>query len=300
MGDRLTGRSSLRLARPFRAFVVSFGPIIRFLNSIANLVIRAFGVEPQDERAMAHSPTDLMLLLNESAGHGDIDKRGPSLLTRSLELSGLTAADAMTLRRDIVDDPGRGDRWPRWPPRRTAPAAPASSSTTTTSIMPRLHARQGPAPPRARNLAVDPVRSMVRPLKVTPEHHRLEDLLVEMRTERFHISLVVDEHGTVVGLVSLEDVFEELIGDFDDESDDRLGDCDEHGDGSVPRQRHAAPGRSSPSDRDRRCRTGTGRRSPGYVDRRASTRSRRRETAFAPNRRVHRRSRWTGTPSTRC
>jgi CBS domain containing-hemolysin-like protein len=63
------------------------------------------------------------------------------------------------------------------------------------------------------------VGALVRPLEVTPEHHRLEDLLVEMQTERFHISLVVDEHGTVVGLVSMEDVIEELIGDFDDESD---------------------------------------------------------------------------------
>ena len=63
-------------------------------------------------------------------------------------------------------------------------------------------------------------RSLVRPLMVTPDHHLLEDLLVEMRTERKHISVTVDEHGTVVGLVTLEDVFEELIGDFDDESDD--------------------------------------------------------------------------------
>jgi len=58
---------------------------------------------------------------------------------------------------------------------------------------------------------------------VTPEHHGLADLLVEMRTGRHHIALVVDEHGTVVGVVTLEDLLEELIGDFDDESDRRLG-----------------------------------------------------------------------------
>jgi CBS domain containing-hemolysin-like protein len=76
-------------------------------------------------------------------------------------------------------------------------------------------------------------RSLVRALMVTPDHHRLEDLLVEMRTDRQHISVAVDEHGTVVGLVTLEDVFEELIGDFHDESDDRLGDCVQHADGSF-------------------------------------------------------------------
>ena len=56
--------------------------------------------------------------------------------------------------------------------------------------------------------------------------------LRSMRTERKHISVAVDEHGVVVGLVTLEDVFEELIGDFDDESDDRLSDCAQHADGS--------------------------------------------------------------------
>ena len=73
--------------------------------------------------------------------------------------------------------------------------------------------------------------SMARPIMVTPEHHGLEDLLLEMRTRRQHISLVVDEHGMVLGLVTLEDVIEELIGDFDDESDRRLGDAERLADG---------------------------------------------------------------------
>ena len=60
-----------------------------------------------------------------------------------------------------------------------------------------------------------------------------EDLLLEMRTNRAHITLVVDERGTVVGLVTLEDVLEELIGDFDDESDQRLEDCEQLADGSF-------------------------------------------------------------------
>ena len=65
--------------------------------TIANLVVKAVGVEPQDERAMAHSPSDLLLLLDESAGHGGLAATEHELLTRSLELSGLTASDAMTV-----------------------------------------------------------------------------------------------------------------------------------------------------------------------------------------------------------
>ena len=225
-------RSSLLLARPFRAFVRVFQPIIWFLNSVANVVVRLVGVEPQDERAMAHSPTDLILLLNESAGHGDIKAEDHQLLTRSLELSGLTAADAMTVRRDIVSMPAEAT---------AAEVAAEAHRTGRTRIVIHekdldhclgfIHAKDLL---RLENgvWATTSARSMIRPLMVTPEHHRLEDLLVEMRSERKHISVAVDEHGVVVGLVTLEDVFEELIGDFDDESDDRLHDCAQNADGS--------------------------------------------------------------------
>ena len=77
---------------------------------MANVTVRAVGVEPQDDRAMAHSPADLLLLLEESAGHGGIAAQDHELLTRSLELSGLTSSDAMTARRDIVAVPADATR----------------------------------------------------------------------------------------------------------------------------------------------------------------------------------------------
>ncbi len=81
--------------------------------------------------------------------------------------------------------------------------------------------------------ATEQLGPLARRIMVTPEQHGLEDLLLEMRTERQHIAVVVDEHGVVVGLVTLEDVLEELIGDFDDESDQRLEDCERLDDGSF-------------------------------------------------------------------
>lgn len=223
--------SSLVLARSFRLFVTVFRPIIELLNWLANLVVRAVGVEPQDARAMAHSPGDLLLLIEESAGHGGIAAQDHELLARSLELSGLTAADAMTVRRDIVA---------------------VAADVTAVEVAAEAH-RTGRTRVVVHEGDLDHVRgfvhakdvlrlpngtwsstlagSITRPIMVTPEHHRLEDLLLEMRTERHHIALVVDEHGLVVGLLTLEDVIEELIGDFDDESDRRLGDCQQLPDG---------------------------------------------------------------------
>ena len=225
--------SALKLTRPFRAFVTVFRPVIWFMNTIANGVIKVFGVEPQDELAMAHSPDDLRLLLDESAGHGGLAATEHDLLTRSLQLSGLTASDAMTVRRDIIAVSADS----------TADIAAAEAHRTGRSriivfeddldhVKGFVHAKDLLRLPNG-TWSTTTVGNIARRVMVTPEQHRLEDLLLEMRTERQHVALVIDEHGTVVGLVTLEDVIEELIGDFDDESDQRLGDCVDLGDGSY-------------------------------------------------------------------
>jgi CBS domain containing-hemolysin-like protein len=224
-------KSALLLARPFRLFVGLLRPLIRFLNGLANITVKAFGVEPQDERAMAHSPSDLLLLIEESADHGGIAADEHELLARSLELSGLMAADAMTVRRDIVAVGAEA----------TAELVAAEAHRTGRT---RIVVHEGDLDHvrgfvHAKDLlrlehgtwASTLVGTLTRPIMVTPEHHGLEDLLLEMRTRRQHISLVVDEHGMVMGLVTLEDVIEELIGDFDDESDRRLGDAEALADG---------------------------------------------------------------------
>jgi CBS domain containing-hemolysin-like protein len=222
--------SALTLARPFRAFALVFRPVIAVLNLMANGLVRLVGVEPQPELAMAHAPADLLLLLEESAGHGAIAAEEHRLLSRSLELSGLDAGAAMTPRRDIV----AVEEW--------AKAADVAALARTSGrsrilvhggdldhVVGAVHAKD--------ILLVDPVDRMkvtagelARPVPATHEHHRLEDLLVEMRAAHQMLTVVVDEHGVVVGIVTLEDVLEELIGDFEDETDRRGRRCRQVGD----------------------------------------------------------------------
>jgi CBS domain containing-hemolysin-like protein len=225
--------SAMLLIGPFRLFVTIFRPLIRLLNWLGNLVVRAVGVEPQDERALTHSPADLLLLLDESAGHGSLLGHDHGLLTRSLELSGLVASDAMTVRRDIVAVPATA---------LAAEVAAQAHATGRTRVVVHegdldhvrgfVHAKDLLRLPHGTWPTTD-AGSLTRPIMVTPEHHRLEDLLLEMRTERQHISLVVDERGTVLGVVTLEDVIEELIGDFDDETDQPSGDWERLADGRI-------------------------------------------------------------------
>lgn len=217
--------SALTLARPFRAFALVFRPVIALLNVMANGLVRLVGVEPQPELAMAHAPSDLLLLLDESAGHGSIAAEEHRLLSRSLELSGLDAGAAMTPRRDIV----AVEEWAKASDVATLARTSGRSRILVHGgdldhVVGAVHAKD--------ILLVDPVDrpkvtagELARPVPATHEHHRLEDLLVEMRTSHQMLTVVVDEHGVVVGIVTLEDVLEELIGDFEDETDRRGRRC---------------------------------------------------------------------------
>jgi CBS domain containing-hemolysin-like protein len=240
--------SALLLARPFRGFVLVFRPFIRLLNALANAVVRACGVEPQDERVMVHDPADLALLMAESAEEGRIEQHQRELLARALDLSRLDAEAAMVPRADLVAvEGGAGvDELER------------VASTTGRSRLPvhggdldqilgivhvkDLLAVDGGA--RATMTAAD----LARPALLTPESRPLEDLLVDMREQRQHVALVVDEFGTVTGLVALEDIVEEIIGEFEDETDRRRKPLRRRGDGTL-----AVPGALRPDELEDRA-----------------------------------------------
>lgn len=209
--------TALVLARPFRYFARLLRPLIYVLNASANTVVRAMGVEPQDEVALAHSSSDLIMLLDEAVGEGAIELEEHTLLSRSLEVSGLTAEAVMTPRPAIV----------------------AVEATRTIPELERESVRTGRSRIVVYNgdldhpLGVVHVRDVLThegtrqttagelagPVLLTPNWLSIEELFLRMRLERRHLALAVDEHGIVIGLITMEDVLEELIGDFEDESD---------------------------------------------------------------------------------
>ncbi len=226
-------RSALILARPFRAFALVFRPLIRLLNWIANGLVRACGVTPQDELAVAHSPADLVLLLEESTIHGMLEAEQQVLMSRALELSGLDAEAVMIPRRDVVAVPARAgveelERVAMETGRSRLPVYvdDLDRITGVLHVKDLLHVE-----PAAR--ATTTAAQLARPALVTPESRPIEDLMLDMRQQRQHVGIVVDEYGSVSGLVALEDVIEELIGEFDDESDRGAGRLHRRTDGSM-------------------------------------------------------------------
>lgn len=216
-------RSALLVSRAFRAFALVTRPFIRLLNALANGVVRLLGATPQDEVAMAHSPGDLLLLLQESARGGTLAAEQRDLMSRAVNLSGLDAQAAMVPRGDIVAvraDAGVEEL------ERIASETGRSRMPVFDGDLDRitgvLHVKdllQVAPDERAGTTA----RTLARPALITPESRPVEELMVDMREQRQHVAIVVDEYGTVSGLVALEDLLEEIIGEFEDESDPTAG-----------------------------------------------------------------------------
>lgn len=212
-------RSALVLAPAFRVYIGVFRPVIWFLNVVANGLLRLLGVEPRSELVAAHSADEIAGMIRASRDEGLIESFQHGLLARTLAFDQLDARSVMVPRPDVVAVPV------------TATPADVGALAVETGhsrfpvyrdsldgVVGFVHVKDVLAlPPEAAARPVD--EELIRPMLVTPESRLLPDLLTDMRDQRRHFAVVVDEHGGVDGLVSLEDVLEELVGEIRDEYD---------------------------------------------------------------------------------
>jgi CBS domain containing-hemolysin-like protein len=214
----------MRLSRPFRAFVRLLRPVIVALNGSANLVVGLLGVQPREEFGLVHTPDELALILRESRRQGTLPAQEARVLGAALRLSEIDAEAAMTSRVDLVavaDDAG------------SAQVLELASETGFTRfpvfhedldhVVGLVHVKDILTLPDDE-VAASVVGDHLRPLMAVPESRDLEHLLKDMRRDRAHAVLVVDEYGGTAGVLTLEDVLEELVGDIEDEFDPRLPD----------------------------------------------------------------------------
>jgi len=204
---------------PVQAFAKIARPIIAFLNGFANRVVRKLGVEPQEELASARSPQELASLVRRSADAGTLPGRVASLVHRTLTFGDRAAGDVMTPRSRIhmlsADDTvseliaqARATGHSRFPIYQDGP-------DDITGI---VHIRQAIGIPADQRPLVQ-VRSIaVQPPRV-PETLSLERLFPTMRQTGAHLAVVIDEYGGTAGMVTLEDLLEELVGEVRDEHD---------------------------------------------------------------------------------
>ncbi|MFO7777454.1 MAG: hemolysin family protein [Nitriliruptoraceae bacterium] len=211
---------ALRLARPFAVFVALLRPLILLLNGAANALVRAVRVEPVDEHQLAHSPSELALALAEATEVGTIADVDAQVMRAALQLSDIEAGAAMTPRVDLaaIADTATG-----------ADVLEVARETGHTrfpvfhedidQVVGMLHVKDL-LTDTGLALSTTPISRLVRPIVAVPASRDLEHLLQEMLERRAHAVLVVDEFGGTAGLLTLEDVLEELVGEIADEYDE--------------------------------------------------------------------------------
>ncbi len=222
--------SAVAMALPFRAYIIVFRPLIAVLNGIANGVLRLFRVQPADALEMGHSADDLAIVISAGRSEGVIGDFAHNLLTGAIDFSEKDASDVMTPRPDVVS--GRAD----------APAESILELMKRTGFS-RILLHPGDLDDlvgfvhikdlltlSAADLAKPVESGLLRQALAVPESARIQSVLQRMRRDRIHLGVVIDEHGSVSGLLTMEDVAEELVGEITDEHDVDVEDIETLGD----------------------------------------------------------------------
>ena len=207
------------VAGPQRAFTKVSGPLLRVLHGSANWILRRIGVEPQEELASARSPEELLSLVSHSGTSGTLDEETAELVTRSIEFGERTASDVMTPRPRVVFvettdtcasvmDLVAGTGHARFP----------VIGENEDEIVGLAHYKNVlPVPYEEREAT--PIAKVMAPVLTVPESLELDPLLELLRGAPLQLAVVIDEYGGTAGVVTLEDLVEEIVGEIRDEQD---------------------------------------------------------------------------------
>src|SRR5262245_29013790 len=213
-------RVSLGVSTPVRAFFFVFRPLIWFLQHSSELIQRALGIDPYAAEHQAHSEAELKMLLSVSTEQGQIAADEQEMLYKVFDFADKEASDVMVPRPDVVaisvDMPPEEalaavleSPYTRYPVFRESPD----------EIVGILHVRDLISALNDRGIARVEIGELLRPAHFVPETKDLAALLAEFRRQNQHMAVVVDEYGAMEGIVTLEDLLEEIVGEIEDEFD---------------------------------------------------------------------------------
>jgi CBS domain containing-hemolysin-like protein len=206
------------LSRSTQMYLKVAGPVIRFFDATANRLLRAVGIEPVEELPQGATADDLQRIIDDSEAAGGLDPELSLLLDRGLDFRGLTAAQAMTPRVDVQT---------------------LRAGDPVSTIVQRLDTGRSRFPVLGEDVddllgvvglaelltvpvqqrPTTPVRDIISTPVLVPESLPLPAVLERLRTEHRQLACVLDEFGGFAGVVTLEDLAEELVGDIQDEDD---------------------------------------------------------------------------------
>ena len=207
---------AMLVARPVELIAAALRPAVWVLQTSAALLLRPFGVRDVVVGETIRSPDELRALVDEAEESGIIPRAQEEMLHNVFRFANREAADVMVPAPEVswLDGAATCEE-----ALSRALADPHSRYVVARGSIDRLlgivHLHELMA--AARTAPTDPVDSIVRPAKIVPETKDLGPLLRELREQRQHLAVVVDEYGGTLGIVTLEDIVEEIVGDIEDE-----------------------------------------------------------------------------------
>jgi CBS domain containing-hemolysin-like protein len=222
--------TSLWISRPLRIFMVLFRPLVWVVNASTNFVLRPWGVKLGGEME-AHSEEELRIMISSATASGELEPEEREYLNNVFDFGDRVAREVMVPRPDIealrVDLPlpemvdaavfGRYTRYPVY-------------EEDLDHILGAVHVKDLLRAARENPDDFD-VRSIIRDCLVVPENKPIEQILREFQQRKLQMAIVIDEWGSVEGLITIEDVLEEIVGEIQDEFDEGEATIEEIGDG---------------------------------------------------------------------
>lgn len=223
--------TTLAVSLPMRAFFVMFRPFIWVLNSFASRILKMVGIEPADEHE-AHSAEELRLLMRQSNASGVLKEDNFQIIQNAFDFSELTAQQVMVPRKNIF-----------------ALELDTSNADILQSVIENSYSRIPVYENDIDNLigivyAKDifkantsgsdwSLKDLVRPVHYVYNSARLNRVLKEFQNKKIHVGMVIDEYGGTEGLIALEDILEELVGEIQDEYDEEVAVVTKNEDGTF-------------------------------------------------------------------
>jgi magnesium and cobalt exporter, CNNM family len=212
--------TALTVSAPVRAFFFLFKPLIWILQRSTEVSLRLLGLEPPGAEREIYSEAEIRMLLSRSTEHGELEEQEQEMLYKVFDFADKEVSDVMVPRPEVVA------LSVDLPPEECLAAVIDSPYTrypvyrgSLDEVVGVLHVRDLFSALNDRGMENVRVEELVRPALIVPETKDLAAMLTEFRRTNQHMAIVVDEYGAMEGIVTLEDLLEEIVGEIEDEFD---------------------------------------------------------------------------------
>lgn len=225
-------QTAMAVSLPMQMFYRTFRPCIWVLNRSSNIILRSLGVEPVKTQELLHSPEELESIVSEGAKSGLLNKTEQELMARIFEFSTTTAKEIMVPRTEViaVEDTTPREKLIRIVTEEGYSRIPVYRDSLD-NILGIIYSKDLISMLEHRDLIV--LQDIIRPAYFVPDAIKISQLMRDMQERKNAMAVVIDEFGGTQGIITMEDILEEIVGEIHDEYDEVLKDVEQSSDGSA-------------------------------------------------------------------